>query len=349
MSLILRSNLTRPLTHDELDGNLVYLNIAEWVKKGYTQGQFVLIKRGAVAIVYYCEMTHTDFIYNKYGAGNFLETYVEGTKLNRLWRQIGTSGDGGYVTIQKDGVPLIQRSVLNVIGDNIDITDDPVNGQTILTVDGSGITGFDFNGTITTIELRNGDLYTIDLNEVQISGSQYSVGISNHSYQLITTDSADWVEKTINGDTYNVHGLIFGSTKQPAKQNIVVIDLYTHTNIHHLIQLPEELTVKDAGVMYKIITKSSYNTNLNKYLMIFSSENRIISANIKTIYNNNYFLPLETMESVEIIWDGYDYLITNMVKQGYVSLNAKNFIEMDPNVDPLFNTCYIQRDINEFL
>jgi hypothetical protein len=55
------------------------------------------------------------------------------------------------------------------------------------------------------------------------------------------------------------------------------------------------------------------------------------------------------MESVEIIWDGYDYLVTNMVKQGYVALNAKSFIEMDPNVDPLYDTCYIQRDINQLL
>jgi hypothetical protein len=38
MSLILRNNITRPLTHDELDNNLIYLNINEWVKQNYVKG-----------------------------------------------------------------------------------------------------------------------------------------------------------------------------------------------------------------------------------------------------------------------------------------------------------------------
>jgi hypothetical protein len=208
------------------------------------------------------------------------------------------------------------------------------------------VTGYTFNGTVATIELSNGNDFNIDINDVEISGLQYSVGVSNHSYELITTG---WTQEIISGDTYNTHDLVFGGIVQAAKQNIVVIDLNTTDDEHHLVYLPTGVTYNDAGVIYKIIAKSSNNTNLDKYLMVYSPHLRIIATNIKTRYNNSYFLPLETMESVEIIWDGYDYLVTNMVKQGYVALNAKNFIEMNTNVNPLFDTCYIQRDINSFL
>jgi hypothetical protein len=175
MSLILRNNLTRPLTHDELDGNLIYLNIAEWTKKGYLQGQYVLIKTGTIGIIYYCEMTHTDYIYDQYGAGGFIETYVEGSTAHRVWRQIGTggSGSGGYVTIQKDGVPLIERSILDFTGTGFSVVDDPLNGRTIVTIDGSGIgevTGGTTNagtGGTTNIkeilELSDGGTIIIDL------------------------------------------------------------------------------------------------------------------------------------------------------------------------------------------
>jgi hypothetical protein len=208
------------------------------------------------------------------------------------------------------------------------------------------VTGYTLNGTVANIELSNGNNFDIDINDVQLSGLQYSVGISNHSYQLITTG---WTQEVITGNTYNTTEIAFGNLVPAAKQNIVIIDLNTSDDYHHLVHLPTGVTVNDAGIIYKIIAKNNGNTNLDKYLMVYSADLRIIAANIKTKYNDSYFLPLETMESVEIIWDGYDYLVTNMVKQGYVSLNAKNFVQMDNAVDPLFDTCYIERDITNLL
>jgi hypothetical protein len=212
--------------------------------------------------------------------------------------------------------------------------------------EGAAITGYTLNGTIATIGMGDGGSFSIDINDVELNGPQYSIGVSNHSYQLITSG---WTQEVISGDTYNTYDVIFGDLTQAAKQNIVVIDLNTSEDYHHLVFLPTGLTVNDSGIIYKIIAKSNDNTNLDKYLMVFSPIQRIIATNIKTKYNDSYFLPLETMESVEIIWDGYDYLVTNMVKQGYVALNAKNFIELDNNVDPLFDTCYIERNINNLL
>lgn len=212
--------------------------------------------------------------------------------------------------------------------------------------EGAAITGYTLNGTIATIGMGDGGSFNIDINDVELNGPQYSIGVSNHSYQLITSG---WTQEVISGDTYNTYDVIFGDLTQAAKQNIVVIDLNTSEDYHHLVFLPTGLTVNDAGIIYKVIAKSSNNSNLDKYLMVYSPVERIIATNIKTKYNDSYFLPLETMESVEIIWDGYDYLVTNMVKQGYVALNAKNFIQMDNAVDPLFDTCYIERNINNLL
>lgn len=304
MSLFLRNNLTRPLSHNELDSNFIYVNIAEWVKKGYKQGQYVLIKSEDIGFIYYCENTHTNIVYDRYNNGNFLETFVENGVTKRIWRRIGSLGGSG-----------------------------------------SGITGYNFDGTIATIQLNTGSSFSVDINEVELENEQYSIGVSNHSYQSITTG---WTGEVISGDTYNTTQLIYGKTEQPAKQNIVVVDLNTNEDFHHLIYLPTNgMTQNNAGVMYKIIVKSSNNSNLDKYLMIYSETIRLIGVNVKTKYQNSYFLPLETMESVEIIWDGNDYLITNLVKQEYTSLNAKNFI--DTNNDPLFDTCYIERDINNLI
>jgi hypothetical protein len=171
MSLVLRNNLSRPLTHDELDGNLIYLNIAEWTKKGYIKGQYVLIKRGTIGIIYYCEITHTDFIYDKFGSGNFIDIYIEGGQQKRVWRQIGTGGSDGSVQIEDEGVVLIERGILNFVGPNVQAYDDPATGKTIVKVDGSadiisGNTSAGIQGTRDIKErlnLRGGGTIIIDL------------------------------------------------------------------------------------------------------------------------------------------------------------------------------------------
>jgi hypothetical protein len=208
---------------------------------------------------------------------------------------------------------------------------------------------YTLNGTIVSIELEGGDIFTIDLNEVFLKEEQYATGISNHSYELITTG---WTSEVISGDTYNTTELMYGDNLNPAKLNIVLINVDDDTPNHFLLKLPDVgVTSDNGGILYKIIIKNYNNENLDKFLMIYSETKRILAANIVTEYQGSYFLPLEMMESVEILWDGVDYIAINMVKQGYVSLNAKSFIEMNPSLDPLYDDCYIQRDptINNFV
>ena len=53
--------------------------------------------------------------------------------------------------------------------------------------EGAAITGYTLNGTIATIGMGDGGSFNIDINDVELNGPQYSIGVSNHSYQLITS------------------------------------------------------------------------------------------------------------------------------------------------------------------
>lgn len=217
MSLVLRNNLPRPLTHDELDGNLVYLNIAEWVKKGYLEGQYVLIKSGTIGTIYYCEMTHTDFIYNQYGAGNFIETYVEGSTSYRVWRQIGSSSGGGsgYITIEDEGIPLIERSVLNFTGAGVTVTDDPISGKTIVNIDGSGGGGGE---EITGGTTNAGTGGTTNIQEIleQSGGGTIIIDLA----PAFTFENSNPVKKTVGGITTGSSPFVGGKTMHQIIQEI---------------------------------------------------------------------------------------------------------------------------------
>ena len=207
---------------------------------------------------------------------------------------------------------------------------------------GSGgvtITGVTYSGTVQTIGLSDGGSFTTDINDTQLTGVQYSTGISTHSYQYI--EDLSFTGTTISGQTYGIVDLV-----GTAKLNIVVLDVISGHSYDHLVNLPT-LTINDAGILFRIIAKQANLSDLSKFLLVFSEINRIIAPSIKTEYNGSYFAPLETMESIELIWDGYDWLVTNINKQPYVALNAENFVDM--NANPLYVTDYLERDINNLL
>lgn len=207
---------------------------------------------------------------------------------------------------------------------------------------GSGgvtITGVTYSGTVQTIGLSDGGSFTTDINDTQLTNTQYSTGISTHSYQYI--DDMSFTGTTISGQTYEIVNLI-----GTAKLNIVVLDVVSGDPYDHLINLPT-LATNEAGVLFRIIAKQAALSYLNRFVLVFSETNRIIAPSIKTEYNGSYFAPLETMESIELIWDGYDWLVTNINKQPYVALNAENFVDM--NANPLYTTDYLERNINNLL
>jgi hypothetical protein len=216
-----------------------------------------------------------------------------------------------------------------------------VSGNWYKLAEGAGttITGVTYSGTTQIIGLSDGGTFSTDINDTQLTTTQFSTGISTHSYQYI--DDASFSGTTISGQTYEIIDLL-----GTAKLNIVVLDVVSGDPYDHLVNLPT-LAVNEAGVLFRIIAKQANLSYLNRFVLVFSEINRIIAPSIKTEYNGSYFAPLETMESIELIWDGYDWLVTNINKQPYVALNAENFVNMNANA--LYVTDYLERNINNLL
>jgi hypothetical protein len=97
MPLILRRNLDRPLTHDELDGNFIYLDITEWKCASYEKGNWVYIK-GAdnITALYLCETTHNQNIYPNC-------QFAEVINNIRIWRPFEGGGGTNEIIINQTG------------------------------------------------------------------------------------------------------------------------------------------------------------------------------------------------------------------------------------------------------
>jgi len=171
MALILRNNLPRPLTHDELDSNFIYLNIITWEKKNYTRGQYVVHAVSGTTSLYRCDNNHTDYVYTQ-NSDNFTETYLNGLTTVRIWTKIGGGGDGlSIVSGSYDGTNLIL-----VQSDATEITI-PLN------IDSAVLTGGTLNEAFELIlESSDGSDVTIDLSPIVAAGG----GVYNPEVPLIT-------------------------------------------------------------------------------------------------------------------------------------------------------------------
>jgi hypothetical protein len=253
--------------------------------------------------LYYCEVTHTTAAYP---TQQFVTTYVDGNgQTQLLWRLVGGVGGGG----------------------------------------GAAISGVTLNGTIHTIYNNDGTSYAVDLNSVIINNVQYSIGITNHAYQLI--QYPDFSTVTIGGTTFNRALITLGDTQQAAKLNYVVVDLTTTDNYHHLVSLPNTLTNIQKGIIYKVIVKLNNMSALDKKLILYSTalggNYRIISPHNKTLVGTSYFLSLDTAESLELLWDGSDFIVVGANMQEYVSHAIENYNDTDDSGP------YIIRDLSTLL
>jgi hypothetical protein len=104
MSIILRSDTTRPISFDDLDGNINRLKHNRWVLGSYNKGEFVIYKESDLELeLYSCVTSHTEIVYT---GNTFSKTYGDIT----LWETVsstthiesfgssgtaGSSGDSG--------------------------------------------------------------------------------------------------------------------------------------------------------------------------------------------------------------------------------------------------------------
>jgi hypothetical protein len=93
-NLVLRAGLSRPLTHNELDANMQFLEIVEWSAKDFRAGQFAYRIVSNVTSLYLCVETHTQFVY-EITDGAFAETITIDGTVTRLWRKVAGGGGGG--------------------------------------------------------------------------------------------------------------------------------------------------------------------------------------------------------------------------------------------------------------
>lgn len=85
MPLILRTNLSRPLHHSELDHNFQLVQVKRWVYTDYEADQVVVFKsNNGPALLYICVTGHNRYIYDQNG-GSFALT-IGGTT---LWELVG--------------------------------------------------------------------------------------------------------------------------------------------------------------------------------------------------------------------------------------------------------------------
>jgi hypothetical protein len=171
-------------------------------------------------------------------------------------------------------------------------------------------------------------------------------------------------ENSFTGDTFNV---IFTSSSNTdaiqvkelqvtgftAKLTYVVLDVVnTGSTENYILVLPPFVSANDESRVIKFVTKRNNLDNAND-LMVASkwvsggTQDRIIAANINTkLTNAGYFFPLETLESVELLYDGYDWLVVNTQKQQYVQATPVNYLMYGTNGTA---GSFKNRDINNLL
>lgn len=227
MALILRNNLPRPLTHDELDSNFIYLNIITWEKKNYTRGQYVVHKIGSTTSLYRCDNDHTDYVYTQ-NSDDFTETYLNGLTTVRIWTKIGGGGDGlSIVSGSYDGTDLIL-----VQSDSTEIVI-PLN------IDTAVLTGGTLNGSFElTLESSDGSSVIIDLSPIVAAGG----GLYNPEVPLLTP-----MPERIGGlDAGTLAGDLDGNTFSK------MFDLILFPTVTPDLTVPTETFNKTNNTLYEI-------------------------------------------------------------------------------------------------
>lgn len=223
MSLILRKDLTRPLTHEELDGNFVYLNIKYWEKKSYEIGEFVLRDVNSGTTLYYCEKTHSQYEYNTFGGGSFIAEYTDGAQLITLWKIVGGSGSGvgtitGGTNLTGTTYPAPNQDLYTSIFYNVDVN--KLTFKTLSSPDGS-INITNDNGTIyfsvPFTPYTPVDVYNISTTGVTcFGGSNGAISISvsggTGNYKFTKDSGTNWTGFYSGSSvTYLFTGLTVGS------------------------------------------------------------------------------------------------------------------------------------------
>jgi hypothetical protein len=224
MALILRNDLPRPLTHDELDSNFIYLNIIEWEKKSYQEGQYVIYEVSGTTSLYFCVTSHTDYVYTQ-NDDNFVVSYLDGLTTVVLWKKIG--GDIKVVSGSYDGTDL---TLVNNDGSEVIIP---------LSISGAVLTGATLDVSFNLIlESSDGSTVTVDLSPL--------VGGGSLVYQPTVPTGTTTPEKVGGIEAGTLAGDLSGNTFSK------MFDLLLFPTINPTLNAPSQTFTKTNDTLYEI-------------------------------------------------------------------------------------------------
>jgi hypothetical protein len=126
------------------------------------------------------------------GGGSSMGFYIDDITLEQNC-VISVSTGGESITVQDEGVPLPQRSILDFVGDNVTATDDAANGRTLITVaditadnglTASTTSNIQLGGTLVQSTTINTGQYQILIQTTNPTVTPLSVVASGGSYAI---------------------------------------------------------------------------------------------------------------------------------------------------------------------
>lgn len=219
----------------------------------------------------------------------------------------------------------------------------------------ASVTGMTLNGT--TLEIQNSDSTSKSVDFDPANASQSKEGVTTHGFKFIdeldfTPTPFDTLMGTSVGYDDVMHIEIL-ETDLTAKTTYIVLDIVnTGSTMNYIVLLPN-LSSDYAGRLIKFVTKRNGLVIYNDILVTSKWTNngdyyRIMSTNLQTRVDNvGYFVPLETLETTEILFDGFDWLVTDVQKQGYLMYQPGNYLLTSGTYGTAGS--YKNRDINMLL
>lgn len=177
------------------------------------------------------------------------------------------------------------------------------------------------------------------MDEVGQTGTSLKDGISSHSYMKLQSDSF-----TLSSASTMDVNISFSSIN--AKSNDIIVDLpdITGSVTNWFVNLPNlQDQANQEGKRVNVIVKdfnpssTSYNLYLKSPWQSSGSTNRILSVNMNTIVSTQgHYVRMEPLETLSLLYDGNDWIVTNQNKMSYIDFQAN-----DPITEA--NTAYLSR------
>ena len=200
---------------------------------------------------------------------------------------------------------------------------------------GASVTGATLTNTI--LELQNSDSTTIQVEFDPSNASQSKEGVTTHGFLFLdeTAFTGDTFNNvfTTSSITDNIQVYYLDNSQLTAKLTYVVLDIggATTTAENKVLVLPQLSGSFESKVIKFIMKRNElenlYDVMIGSKWVSGGNSDKIIAANVNTkLANSGYFFPLEPLESVEILYDGYDWLVVNTQKQQYVQATPINYL-----------------------